>query len=66
MDLPDGRKVQIYDIPIDVSNATIIGKSQPGTEAATLASMTPSSQKIVEGVQDFASLDGIRTDISIS
>ena len=30
MDLPDGRKVQIYDIPIDISNATIIGKSQPG------------------------------------
>jgi len=64
MDLPDGRKIQVYDIPIDVSNATIIGKSQPGTEAAILSEMTPSSQKIVEGVQDFASLDGIRTDIS--
>ena len=63
-ELPDGRKIQVYDIPIDVSNATIIGKSQPGTEAATLASMTPSAQKVVEGVQDFASLDGIRTDIS--
>ena len=33
-------------------------------QAATLASMTPSAQKVVEGVQDFASLDGIRTDIS--
>tara|TARA_R100000742_G_C4278904_1_gene102380 strand:- start:2363 stop:4231 length:1869 start_codon:yes stop_codon:yes gene_type:complete len=64
MDLPDGRKIQVYDTPIDVGNATIIGKSQPGTEAAKLSEMTPSSQKIVEGVQDFASLDGIRTDIS--
>lgn len=67
--LEDGRQVQIFDVPIPAGpdgtfNATIIGKTQPGTEQATLESLTPSVQKITEGVQDFASLDGIRTDIS--
>ena len=69
VELEDGRKVQLFDVPIPADpdgnfNATIIGKTQPGTEQATLESLTPSVQKITEGVQDFASLDGIRTDIS--
>lgn len=63
-ELEDGRQIQVYDVPINLTNATIVGKVAPGTEAAKLNEMIPSAQKVVEGVQDFASLDGIRTDIS--
>mgnify|MGYP003123338282 FL=1 len=67
-ELEDGRRVQVFDVPLPASpdgtlNFNIIGTTQPGTEASIFNQMMPSAQKIVEGVQDFAALDNIRTDI---
>jgi hypothetical protein len=67
-ELPDGKKIQVFDQPLPASpdgslNFSIIGTTQPGTEASIFNQMMPSAQKIVESVQDFAALDNIRTDI---
>jgi len=67
-ELEDGRRVQVFDVPLPASpdgtlNFNILGTVQPGTEANMFDSLMPSGQKIVEGVQDFAALDNIRTDI---
>ena len=67
--LEDGRSVQIFDVPLPAGpdgtlDFAIIGAQQPGTEKSMFDQMVPSAQKISDGVQEFASLDGTRSDIS--